>query len=345
MPTELCRRLGLAAPIIQAPMNWATDARLVAAVSAAGGMGTLGPNAGRETATPSPDPAVTGERLRREIREVRRLTPKPFAVNFPIGHGPARVFSDRAVEVAIEEGISVAIVVMGSPEVYTETLRKAGIFVIHAVGSAKHARKAEQHGCDAVVAEGFEAGGHSGFDELPMSVLVPQVVDAVRIPVIAAGGIVDGRGLVMAMSTGAGAAYMGTRFMAATESPIHEAVKQAIVGAEDSSTMSWGRRIGVARTLRNAFTLRFREMELGGASAAELNAFIGAYEAVGGRRVGGLRSGDLEQGEVYMGAGAGMIREVLSCADIIARTMEEARRVHARIGLTLDAAHPAADAA
>lgn len=340
MPTELCRRLGIAAPIIQAPMNWATDARLVAAVSQAGGMGTIGPNAGTEIAEPSADPAVTGERLRREIHEVRRLTSKPFAVNFPIGHGKSRVFSDRAVEVAIEEGIAVAIVVMGSPEVYTERLKKAGIFVIHAVGSAKHARKAEQHGCDAVVAEGFEAGGHSGFDELPMSVLVPQVVEAVGIPVIAAGGIVDGRGLVMALSTGAGAAYMGTRFMAAAESPIHEAVKRAIVAAEDSSTLSWGRRIGVARTLRNAFTLRFRELELSGASAEELNAFIAAYDRPGGRRVGGLRSGDLEEGEVYMGAGAGMIREVLSCADIISRTVEEARAVHERIGSVLAAAQP-----
>ncbi|HWK68301.1 MAG TPA: nitronate monooxygenase [Rhizobiaceae bacterium] len=335
MPTEFCRQLGIRAPIIQAPMNWATDARLVAAVSEAGGMGTIGPNAGREAVAPSPDPAVTGERLRREIHEVRRLTAKPFAVNFPIGHGAARAFSDRAVAVAIEEGISVAIVVMGSPEVYTEKLKKAGVFVIHAVGSAKHARKAEEHGCDAVVAEGFEAGGHSGFDELPMNVLVPQVVEAVSIPVIAAGGIVDGRGLLAALSAGAGAAYMGTRFMATTESPIHEAVKQAIVGAEDTSTASWGRRIGVARTLRNAFTIRFREMELAGASADELRALIADYDLPGGRRVGGLRAGDLDQGEVYMGAGAGMIRDVLTCAEVIERTLAQAREIHEKIGRAL----------
>lgn len=328
--------LGIEAPIIQAPMNWATDARLVAAVSQAGGLGTIGPNAGREINTPSSNPQVTGERLRAEIRKVRELTDKPFAVNFPIGQGPARVFSDRAVEVAIEEAISIAIVVMGSPEVYTERLKKAGIFVIHAVGSARHARKAEEYGCDAVVAEGFEAGGHSGFDELPMSVLTPQVVAAVRIPVIAAGGIVDGRGLVMGLATGAEAVYMGTRFMATVEAPIHERVKQAIVAAGDNATLSWGRRIGVARTLRNAFTTRFRELELGGASAEELKAFIDAYDAVpGGRRVGGLRAGDLEQGEVYMGAGAGMISEILTCAEVIERTMSEARRIHLQIGAML----------
>lgn len=344
MPTELCRKLGIETPIIQAPMNWATDARLVAAVSNAGGLGTIGPNAGREVAAPSPDPAVTGERLRNEIRAVRQLTTKPFAVNVPIGQGAARAFSDRAIEVAIEERIAIAIVVMGSPQVYTEKLKKAGVFVIHAVGSAKHAQKAEQHGCDAVVAEGYEAGGHSGFDELPMSVLVPQVVSAVGIPVIAAGGIVNGRGLVMALATGAQAAYMGTRFLATVESPVHDSVKRAIVEASDTSTVSWGRRIGIARTLNNAFTRRYRELELDGASAEQLRALIGDYDrAPGGRRVGGLRHGDLEEGEVYMGAGAGMIREVLTCREVIEGAMAEAARIHDTIGATLRAA-PAARA-
>lgn len=339
MPTELCRMLGIEAPIIQAPMNWATDARLVAAVSNAGGLGTIGPNAGREVATPSPDPAVTGERLRNEIHGVRKLTSRPFAVNFPIGQGAARAFSDRAVEVAIEERVDIAIVVMGSPQIYTEKLKKAGVFVIHAVGSAKHAQKAEQYGCDAVVAEGYEAGGHSGFDELPMSVLVPQVVSAVAIPVIAAGGIVDGRGLVMALATGAQAAYMGTRFLATVESPVHASVKQAIVEANDTSTASWGRRIGIARTLNNAFTQRYRELELHGASAEQLRAFIGDYDrAPGGRRVGGLRHGDLDEGEVYMGAGAGMIREVMTCREVIDGAMADAVRIHDSIGATLRAA-------
>ena len=332
MPTPLCQTLGIRAPIIQAPMNWATDACLVAAVSQAGGLGTLGPNAGREVSLPSQDPSVTGERLRREIQEIRRRTSRPFAVNFPIGHGPNRIFSDRAVEVGIEEEIGIAIVVMGSPEVYTEKLKKAGIFVIHAVGSVKHALKAQQYGCDAVVAEGFDAGGHSGFDELPMGVLVPQIVDAVDIPVIAAGGITDGRGLVMALATGAQAAYMGTRFLATVEAPIHPAVKQAIVDAGDTATASWGRSTGIARTLKNNFTRRFREMELAGVSAAELNAFIADYDRVpGGRRVGGLRGGDLEDGEVYLGAGAGMIDEVLTCAEVIERVTSQARQVQARI--------------
>jgi enoyl-[acyl-carrier protein] reductase II len=325
MQTDLCRRLGIRAPIIQAPMNWGTDARLVSAVSAAGGLGTLGPNAG--TSEPSSDPAVTGERLRRQIAGIRALTDRPFAVNVPIGRGSGRVFSDRAVEVVIEEKVPIVTVATGSPEVYTRRLKDAGIFVMHAVASVRHAQKAESAGVDAVIAEGFDGGGHSGFAELPMSVLVPQVIDRVRIPVVAAGGIVDGRGLAMALVAGAQAIYMGTRFMACTESPIHEKVKQAIVDADDLGTLSWGRTTEIARTLANPFARRFREMELGGASPEALHAFIDDYTPGPNRRVGGLLKGDLDQGEIYVGAGAGMIRQTMPAAEIVASALREAARL------------------
>ena len=207
----------------------------------------------------------------------------------------------------------------------------------------KHARKAESCGVDAVVAEGFEAGGHTGFEELPMSVLAPQVVDGVGIPVIAAGGIVNGRGLVMALAAGAEAAYMGTRFMATVECPIHDDVKRAIVAAGDTATVSWGRKTGIARTLQNRFTDRYRELELSGASREELNAFIATYDKTpGGRRVGGLRNGDLQEGEVYMGAGAGMIGQVLTCAELIERTMHEARECAGRVQSLFAPAQPRA---
>jgi NAD(P)H-dependent flavin oxidoreductase YrpB (nitropropane dioxygenase family) len=330
MRTPLCCRLGLRVPLIQAPMNWATDARLVAAVSNAGGLGSLGPNAG--ASEPVADPRVTGERLRREIRETRRLTDRPFAVNVPIGSGNARAYSDGAIDILLEERVGIAIVCMGGPDVYTARLKAAGVFVIHAVASVRHARKAEEAGVDAVVAEGFDGGGHSGFDELPMAVLVPQVVEAVRLPVIAAGGVVDGRGLVMALAAGAEAAYMGSRFLASLEAPIHDDVKQAIVAAGDTDTTSWGRRTGVARTLRNAFARRYRELELAGASREELDGHVDDYSGrPGGRRVAGLKHGDLEQGEIYLGAGAGMIRDVLSCAEIIERTMQEAELTIGRL--------------
>lgn len=330
MRTDLCRMLGLEAPIIQAPMNWATDARLVAAVSAAGGLGTLGPNAG--ASEPNHDPAVTGERLREQIRGVRALTQKPFAVNVPIGRGAGRVFSDRAIEIVLEEKVPVVTVATGSPDVYTARLKAGGAIVLHAIASARHAEKAEAAGVDVVVAEGFDGGGHSGFAEIPMAALVPQVVDRVKIPVVAAGGIVDGRGLVMGLAAGAQGVYMGTRFMAAEEAPIHARVKQAIVAADDVATLSWGRTTEVARTLANNFARRFREMELAGASAQDLHALIADYGPGPNRRVGGLLKGDLEEGEIYLGVGAGMIGEVLPASEIIRRTVAQARAIIARLG-------------
>jgi len=332
--TPLCRSLDIDVPIIQAPMNWATDAKLVSAVSNAGGLGVLGPNAGDEPI--STDPQRVGERLHRQIQSIRSMTTRSFAVNVPIGRGGNRVYSDRSIEVLIEEGVKIAIIVTGSPDVYTAKLKAAGVFVIHAVASVKHALKAQSCGCDAVVAEGFDAGGHSGHDEIPTASLVPQVVDACDIPVIAAGGIVDGRGLAAGLGYGAQAVYMGTRFMATVECPIHDNVKQAIVAALDNGTTSWGRSTEIARTLKNKFTDSYRALELGGATREALHAFIADYnKAGGGRRVAGLRGGDLEHGEVYLGSSAGMIRDVLTCAQVIDRTMQQAREAAALVNSIL----------
>lgn len=332
--TPLCRSLGIDVPIIQAPMNWATDARLVSAVSNAGGLGVLGPNAGDEPI--STDPQRVGERLRRQIQAIRSMTTRPFAVNVPIGRHGNRVYSDRSIEVLIEEGVKIAIIVTGSPDVYTARLKAAGVFVMHGIAAVKHALKAQSCGCDAVVAEGFDAGGHSGHDEIPTASLVPQVVDACEIPVVAAGGIVDGRGLAAGLGYGAQAVYMGTRFMATVECPIHDDVKQAIVAALDNGTTSWGRSTEIARTLKNKFTDAYRALELGGATREQLHAFIADYnKAGGGRRVAGLRGGDLEHGEVYLGSSAGMIRDVLTCAEVIDRTMQQARETAAQVNSIL----------
>lgn len=343
MLTPLCRELGISVPIIQAPMNWATDSRLVAAVSNAGALGVIGPNAGDEPA--STDPKEMGERLRRQIQATRKATTRPFAVNVPIGRGASRAFSDRAIEVLIEERVGIAIIVMGSPEVYTERLKKAGVFVIQAVAAVKHVRKAESCGVDAVVAEGFEAGGHSGFDQIPTLTLVPQIVEVCKIPVIAAGAIVDGAGLVSALAKGAQAAYMGTRFMASVECPIHDNVKQAIVNAGDADTISWGHKTGIARTLKNRFTDEYNRLEFSGASPEQLHKFIGDYtKQPGGRRVAALRGGDIEDGEVYLGAGAGMIRDILTCAEIVDRTMRGARATLERLDAIFDTSKPDTEA-
>lgn len=330
--TRLVQMLGIRYPIVQAPMNWATHAELVAAVSNAGGLGTLGPNAGKDRSIA--DPKKSAEHMRRQIRRIRELTDCPFAVNFPIGKGEARKYSDYCVETAIEEQIPVAITSTGSPEIYTRKLKDAGITVIHAVANTYHAQKAEACGVDMVVATGFDAGGHSGFDQIPTMVLVPSVVQAVNIPVIAAGGIVDARGFLAAFALGAEGVYMGTRFLASIESPVHERVKQMIVSAGDNATLSWGRTLEVARSLKNKFTETYQQLELSGATREELQAFIRSYDRYGpgvSRTAGGLRWGDVEEGEVFCGAGVGLIKRIMSAAEIVHSIMTEAEELLKRL--------------
>ena len=324
--TRICELLGIEHPIIQAPMNWITGANLAAAVSNAGGLGTMGPNAGATAITQ--DVTLTGERLRNEIRKAKTLTEKPFAVNFPIGFGEFRAFTDRCIEVALEEGIPVAIVSMGSPEIYTGRLKQAGVRVLHIVASVRHARKAEEAGVDAVVAQGYEAGGHSGADELPTLVLVPQVVDAVRIPVIAAGGIADARGVVAALALGAEAVYMGTRFVATHECDAHPDMKQAVVTANDTSTVSWGRKLGVGigRSLRNEFTRKYLEMETSGASFEDLGSLVLAHPMMNS-----LVRGDLVNSEAPCGAAAGLIKGIVSAREIIESITAEVPHILAKL--------------
>ena len=237
MKTRLTELLGIEHPIVLASMAWITDAGLAAAVSAAGGLGTIGPNAGMKHV--SADVVETGERLRGEIRKCRALTGRPFAVNFVVGvAGFDRKFSDTCVAVGMEEKVPVAIVSQGSPLVYTPQLKEAGMNVIHVCSTVRHARKAEAAGADAVVVSGTEGGGHSGFDQITTLCLVPQVVDAVGIPVIAGGGIGDGRGLMAALSLGAEGVYMGTRFIATQECPAHQKAKDVILEAADTSTIA-----------------------------------------------------------------------------------------------------------
>lgn len=224
---RLCELPGIRYPIIQAPMNWVSGTDLAAAVSNAGGLGTLGPNAGADTITA--DIELTAQRLRSQIRKVKEHTEKPFAVNIAVGVGEERKYSQRCVEVALAEAIPVAIVSVGSPDVYTKVLKNAGVKVLHAVSTLRHAKKAEEQGVDAVICEGFEAGGHKGFTELTTFVLIPMVADSVKIPVVAGGGIADARGFPAALVLGAEGAYMGTRFMATHESNAHHKVKEAVV--------------------------------------------------------------------------------------------------------------------
>jgi enoyl-[acyl-carrier protein] reductase II len=308
--------LGIRYPIIQAPMNWVSGADLAAAVSNTGCLGTLGPNAGANAITA--DVELTGERLREQIKKVRSLTSAPFAVNVPIGVGNGLKFSKKCVAVVIEEAVPVVITSVGGPNVYTKMLKDAGIKVFHAVSTPNQAKKSEATGVDAVICEGFEAGGHKGFMELTTLVLTPMVADAVKIPVIAGGGIGDARGVLAALALGADAVYMGTRFMATKESESHQNVKDAIARANDVCTVSVPKDFMLARDLSNAFTTQYLEMRKAGASAAERNAFLAEHSQYSAQHLG-----DADNGEVCCGQVAGLIDSAPGAAAVVEGIIEK----------------------
>jgi len=287
-------------------------------------LGTLGPNAGAETITA--DVELTGERLRSQIRKVKTLTQEPFAVNIAVGFGEGRQYSRRCVEVALEEAIPVAIVSVGGPDVYTRVLKDAGVKVLHAISTVGHARKAEEVGVDAVICEGFEAGGHKGFTELTTFVLTPMVADAMKIPVVAGGGIADARGVLAALALGADGVYLGTRFMATHESNAHPRVKEAVVRGEDVCTASIPKDVMLARDLNNVFTRKCLEMRAAGASSRELNDFINEHSQYHAQALG-----DAEGSELCCGQVAGMITEIVSAGEIVRRIVEDSEAVLARL--------------
>jgi enoyl-[acyl-carrier protein] reductase II len=307
---RICSLLGIRYPIIQAPMNWVSGAALTAAVSDAGCMGTLGPNAGADKI--NPDVEATGELMRRQIHKVRSLTEKPFAVNVTVGFGEDMKYSKKIVDVLLEENVPVAIVSVGRPEVYTETLKKAGIKVLHAISTARHARKAQEAGVDAVICEGFEAGGHKGFTELTTFALTPMVADAVDIPVITGGGIGDSRGVLAALALGADGIYMGSRFMVTQESESHDNVKQAVVHADDVCTVSVPKRFMLARDLQNTFTEKFKELQESGASNEKLNQFLEEHSPYQAQHLG-----DAANAEIHCGQAAGLIQDIPPAAELI----------------------------
>jgi len=329
MRTKLCELLGIEYPIILAPMAWIGTAKLAASVSEAGGLGTIGPNAGMEEPWESGNNKAAVNRFREQLYKIRNLTSNSFAVNIPVGWGKQRLVTDLLVDVAIEEKLSIIIVSQGSSKPYTEKLKRAGIKVIHAISSVEHAKKASADCVDAIVCEGYEAGGHLGKEELPLFVLIPQVVEAVDIPVIAAGGIVDARGVVAAFALGAQGVYMGTRFMATLESPANIRIKEAVIKATDRSTVVFARKTGISRCLKNEYTKKHIAMESKGASFEEIRDYERTCASLGKwRRVpGGLIGGNIEEGSVPLGAGAGMIQKILPCSEIIYSIIEEYKQL------------------
>lgn len=313
---RLCELLNIRYPIIQAPMNWVSGPALVAAVSGAGGLGTLGPNAGSNDITH--DVELTGERIRERIQTIRKLTEFPFAVNIVVGFGEDTKYSEKVVQVVIEERVPVTVVSVGSPRVYTERLKTAGIKVLHAVSTAEHAGKAQQAGVDAVVCEGYEAGGHKGLTELTTFALTPLVADAVDIPVITGGGIADARGVIAAIALGADGVYMGSRFMATRQAESHESVKEAIVKSRDACTVSIPKGKMLARDLKNRFTEEYLNLYESGAPLETIIDFLDRNSAYHAQHLG--KAGEAE---ICCGQGAGLINDIPDAGDLVAAIVKD----------------------
>ncbi len=301
--TAICDLLGIEYPILQGGMVWVSYHGLCAAVSEAGGLGVLAGG------------SMTPQELREQIRLVKTRTDKRFGVNIPI----VRPDSEELVEIIIAEGVKVITTSAGSPKRFTPKLHDAGLKVIHVSPSTALAQKAAQAGVDAIVAEGIEAGGHNGFEEITTMALVPQVVAAVDLPVIAAGGIADSRGFVAALALGAEGIQIGTRFAATHEAQGHPNFKNAILNANDNGTVITGRRLGPTRCLRNNLTQQILEAESSGATPTDLFHLIGT-----GRSQRATMQGDVEEGTVYCGQIAGLIDELNSVKDVMAEIIKGA---------------------
>ena len=314
--TRVCELLEVEYPIIQGGMLWLATAELAAAVSNAGGLGVISPFAGMEKDGDS------SENLRLQITKVRDLTPKPFGVNIPLYLQQSGVF----IDVLLKEGIPIAITSGGDPHHYTELLHQEGMKVLHVVSSVKQARIAESCKVDAVIVEGVEAGAYVGLDEIPLFSLIPQVADVVSVPIIAAGGIVDARGVVAAFALGAEGVQLGTRFIAVEENIANSKYKQAIIEAKDTDTMITCRKLLPTRSLKTEFTRRLLELEERVASAEEIRAFLGYSRA----RKGQIE-GDLLNGELYAGASVGLIKEILPAAMVIRGLIEGYEKIIQKI--------------
>lgn len=302
MKTRITDLLGIEYPIIQGGMAWVAEYHLAAAVSNAGGLGLIG-------AASAP-----AEVVREQIREAKKLTKKPFGVNVMLLNPNA----DEVARVIVEEDIKVVTTGAGNPAKYMEMWKAAGVKVIPVVASVALAKLMERAGADAVVAEGTESGGHIG--AATTMTLVPQVVDAVKIPVIAAGGIADGRGFAAAMMLGAEAVQMGTRFVVAKESIVHSNYKQKIIGAKDIDSEVTGRSNGhPVRSIRNKMTRDYLKLEKEGAPFEELE-----YLTLGSLRKA-VMEGDVVDGTIMAGQIAGLIKEEMSCQEMIEEIMTQAK--------------------
>jgi len=322
---RVCELLSIKYPIIQAPMSWISDAALAASVSEAGGLGVLGPNAGAKTVTT--DVVETAERLREQIRKTKSLTKKPFGVNI-MCFEQDQPFTDACVKVILEEGVAVGCFCGDHPERYIKQLKNASMKLLLRplpINNVEVAKKSEQLGIDAIVAVGYEGGGHLGIDAIPTFILVPRVADAVKIPLLAGGGIVDGRGMLAAMILGAEGVYMGTRFIATHECPAHASYKQAIINANDTSTAVFTGKVAICRAFKTPLVERFIEMEKAGTATTEENAKLHRHNSRP------WITGNWDEAVFPSSAAAGLIKQITSSAEVIQGIIKEMDQILDRL--------------
>lgn len=293
---------GIQYPIIQAGMIWASGWKLASAVSNAGGLGIIGAG------------SMYPDTLREHIRQCKAATNKPFGVNLPLLYPDI----DKHVQVILEEEVPIVFTSAGNPKTWTATFKERGIKVVHVVSSAKFAKKSEDAGVDAVVAEGFEAGGHNGREETTTLCLIPAVREAINIPLIAAGGIATGRAMYATMALGAEGVQIGSRFVCSPEASSHQSFKEAIIAAGEGDTVLALKKLTPVRLIKNAFYKQVQEAEDGCATVDELTDLLGRARA---KR--GMFEGDMQDGELEIGQVSALIKELKPAGEIVKEVWEE----------------------
>ncbi len=299
---RITKLLNIDYPIIQAGMIWASGWRLASAVSNAGGLGMIGSG------------SMYPDVLREHIQKCKSATNRPFAVNVPLLYPDI----DKHIGIILEEGVKIVFTSAGNPKTWSSVLKEKGVTVVHVVSSSKFAKKAEEAGCDAVVAEGFEAGGHNGREETTTMVLVPAVAKAVKIPVIAAGGIADGRQMLAAMVMGAEGVQMGSRFVASEEASSHINFKNRVVNTEEGDTQLTLKQLTPVRLIKNEFFKEVQAAELRGATVEELKTLLGRARAKKG-----MFEGDLAEGELEIGQVSALLDRILPAGEIVKKVWKE----------------------
>ncbi len=302
MPNRITQLFNIKYPLIQAGMVWASGWRLASAVSNEGGLGIIGAG------------SMYPEILREHIQKCKKATKEPFAVNVPMLYPDV----DKIIEIIIKEGVEIVFTSAGNPKIWTKHLQAHGIKVVHVVSSVKFALKSQEAGVDAVVAEGFEAGGHNGRDETTTFTLIPMVKEQLEIPLIAAGGIATGRGMLAAMILGADAVQVGSRFVASDEASSHINFKQKVVEAREGDTQLTLKELAPVRLLKNKFFGDIQDLYLTCPTKEELIQLLGRARAKKG-----MFEGDMEEGELEIGQIAGLIHEIKPAAEIVREMMAE----------------------